>query len=310
VVHHPDVVALMARQHSLITRHQALAAGLSASAIDRLVASGAWTRVGRAVYHLAGALFTWHTRVLAACLESGPGVASHRTAAVLHGLDGFRAGPPELIIPRGGFYRPGGVRVHEVRDFDLRREVRREAIPTCGLDVVLFQLAGQVGEHATGAVIDQALRERRLSWLDLYDTMVLHARRGRKGSALFRSILDTRFGERIPDSQWNRRVADLLVDAGLPSPTLEHEIHDEAGRFVARVDLGWPRHRVAVELQSMKHHLTEEAFHLDPLRRNRLQRLGWIVLEYTWRHYVDHPDRLCAEVRDHLHLRSVVVEPR
>ena len=55
MVHHPDVVALMARQHSLITRSQALAAGLSASALDRLVASGAWTRVGRGVYHLAGA---------------------------------------------------------------------------------------------------------------------------------------------------------------------------------------------------------------------------------------------------------------
>jgi hypothetical protein len=88
VVHRPNVVALMARQHSLITRQQAVAAGLSTSAIDRLVASGAWTRVGRSVYHLAGAPFTWHTRVLAACLESGSGVASHRTAAVLHGLDG------------------------------------------------------------------------------------------------------------------------------------------------------------------------------------------------------------------------------
>jgi hypothetical protein len=54
----------------------------------------------------------------------------------------------------------------------------------------------------------------------------------------------------------------------------------------------------------MKHHLNERAFHLDPLRRNRLQRLGWLVLEYTWRYYVDHPAQLCDEVRDHLTART------
>src|SRR5690606_31971428 len=213
---------------------------MSTSAIDRMLASRRWTRVGRSVYHLNGAPFTWHTRVLAACLE-GSAVASHRSAAVLHGLDGFRSGPPEVIIPHGAFYRRTDVRVHEVRDFDLRNEVRRDGIPTCGIDAVLFQLAGFAGADATSAAIDQTLRETTTSWPDLYRTLTLHARRGRKGSTLFRAILDARFGERVPDSAWNRQVADLLVDAGIPTPVLEYEVLDHRGLLVARVDLGWPQ---------------------------------------------------------------------
>lgn len=297
----PAVAATMARQHGVITRQQARECGLSDDQIKRLVRAGHWVPLGHGVFRLAGAPFTWHTKVMAACL-GGRAVASHRTGAVLHGLDGVRPGRPEVIIPRGQHYRPADVRVHEVRDFDLRNEVQIAGIPTCGLDVVLFQLAGVVGREATGAAIDQAIRERTLDWFDLYQTLTRHARRGRKGSALFRAILDARFGERVPDSRWNRQVAELLVDAGLPRPTLEHEIVDHLGRFVARVDLAWPDRMVAVELQSMRHHFTEDAFHRDPLRRNELL-LGWIVLEYTWRFYVEHPAELCEEVRTTLAAR-------
>lgn len=292
----PEAAAIMAAQHSLITRSQSYDTGLSPGQIDRLVRAGMWQPVGHSVFRSTAAPFTWHTKVMAACL-GGRAVTSHRTGAVQHGLDGFRRGRPEVIIPRGRHYRPRDVRVHEVRDFDLRNEVPINGIPTCGIDVVLFQLAGFAGLEATGAGIDQAIREKKVDWLDLYETLTLHARRGRKGSALFRAILDVRFGERVPDSRWNRQVADLLADAGLPRPTLEHEITDHLGRLVARVDLAWPRQKVAVELQSMKHHFTERAFHRDPLRRNELLRLGWIVLEYTWRFYVEDPAKLCDEVR-------------
>jgi hypothetical protein len=300
--HRAEVARIMARQHALVTRAQARACGMTDRAIDRMVASGAWTNLGHAVYHLAGAPFTWHTRVMAACL-GGSAVASHRTGAVLLGLDAFSPGPPEVIVPHGKHFRPEGVRVHEVRDFDLRDERRLHGIPTCSPDTVLFQLAGLVGWEATGAAMDSAIRQGLTDWPALYRALTLHARRGRKGTVLFRTMLDTRWGTRIPDSRWNRQVADLLIDAGVEAPVLEHEIYGPDGELVGRVDLAWPRQMVIVELQSMKYHLNERAFHADPLRRNQLQRLGWLVLEYTWRYYVDHPARLCEEVRDHLAAR-------
>lgn len=35
---------------------------------------------------------------------------------------------------------------------------------------------------------------------------------------------------------------------------------------------------------------------MDPVRRNRLQLLGWIVIEVTWRRFVNAPETVVAEV--------------
>ena len=40
----------------------------------------------------------------------------------------------------------------------------------------------------------------------------------------------------------------------------------------------------------------EGAFESDPVRRNRLQLLGWIVIEVTWRRFVNAPQEVVAEV--------------
>ena len=39
---------------------------------------------------------------------------------------------------------------------------------------------------------------------------------------------------------------------------------------------------------------------MDPIRRNRLQLLGWIVIEVTWRRFVNDPESVIAEVREAL----------
>ena len=38
----------------------------------------------------------------------------------------------------------------------------------------------------------------------------------------------------------------------------------------------------------------------DPVRRNRLQLLGWIVIEVTWRRFVQAPESVIAEVAEAL----------
>ena len=85
------VAMLAARQQGLVTTRQANAAGFSNASIHHRVESGIWSRVDHGVLRVSGAPFTWRTRLLACCLASG-GVASHRSAAVIHGLDDFRAG--------------------------------------------------------------------------------------------------------------------------------------------------------------------------------------------------------------------------
>src|SRR5262249_9693064 len=95
------VHALAARQHALVTRRQAIAAGLTADAVARRVRAGLWVVAAPGVSRLAGAPRSWPQRALAAVLSAGPGaVASHRTAAHLWGLDGFAApGRIDVTLP-------------------------------------------------------------------------------------------------------------------------------------------------------------------------------------------------------------------
>jgi very-short-patch-repair endonuclease len=109
--------------------------------------------------------------------------------------------------------------------------------------------------------------------------------------------LTEKYGEPVvPDSAFERMVEQLLLDAGIRRPVLQHEVYDEQDAFVARLDLAYPDRLVGVELDGRRH-IEDAAFERDPRRRNRLTALGWTIYHYTWRHYVDHPELLCAEIR-------------
>ncbi len=84
-------------QHGLITTQQALAEGLSRSAIGRLVENGVWLPTHPHTFRLREVVPSWEQQVMAACLWGGPtAVASHRAAARLLGL-GLDHSPIEIM---------------------------------------------------------------------------------------------------------------------------------------------------------------------------------------------------------------------
>ena len=77
------------KQHGLLTREQILACGLSDGDIRGRLKAGIWQRAYAGVYRVAGSRQTREQAVLAACLAAGgKALASHETAAELHGLPG------------------------------------------------------------------------------------------------------------------------------------------------------------------------------------------------------------------------------
>jgi hypothetical protein len=107
---HPTLPALMANQHGLFTRRQALAAGVDARWLDRAVRVGTFVRVWRGVYCLAEhweALARWEDRQVqrdrAARLRvSMPHVASHHTSGLLLGMGLLHPPTPLTHITRPG----------------------------------------------------------------------------------------------------------------------------------------------------------------------------------------------------------------
>jgi len=106
----PGVLGVMATQRGLITRAQAVHAGLSPERIDRLVRAGTWVAVRRAVYAerpLWDDLTEWEARQLlrdrAASLRiTKPHVLSHTSSALELGLAILRPGVSMTHVTRRG----------------------------------------------------------------------------------------------------------------------------------------------------------------------------------------------------------------
>jgi hypothetical protein len=244
-------------------------------------------------------------KVHAAVLAGGDrALASHRAAGALWGLDGFRRGRPEISVPRHRKPEHLPVRVHESTDLDLACPTTVQGIPTTGILRTLLDSGLLIGAAALEHAVEQVVRETRFEWPDLYDVLTTHSRRGRNGCGSFRAVLDERFGEKVvTDSVFERLVRNLLQDAGIDPPVSQHPIYDGA-TFVAEVDLAWPSLLVAVELQSKKHHLNTARWERDMERLNHARLLGWNVLEYPWRFYVERPAQMVRQIVRALSQRS------
>ena len=292
--------AKMRRQYGLVTREQALDAGMSPQQIQRRITAGRWRRAGPGVYLSCAQFVNAHTRLLAACLSCA-GAASHRSAAALHGIDGFKLGRPEVTTVRSrGRFADGlgsGIIVHRSVQMDAADMERRLAIPCTGLARTLLDLAAVLSRSRTEQALDAVLRSGRLSCDDLADALDVHAGQGKTGVSCLRAIVDERIGAgEVPLSDWSRWVGDLLHVHGLPRPVFEYRVLDGAGVLVAQVDLAYPDRLVAIELDSIRWHHNRESFVNDRRRRNRLTTAGWNVLTFTWADYSQQPEALCATV--------------
>ncbi len=98
----PTVDAIIASQHGLVTRPQALAAGLTRGQIAHRLVTGEWVRVRPQVFAHRAHRPSREQALLAVVLALGDGAAvSHRAAVALWGLRGFPTAALELSRPGG-----------------------------------------------------------------------------------------------------------------------------------------------------------------------------------------------------------------
>lgn len=80
--------------------------------------------------------------------------------------------------------------------------------------------------------------------------------------------------------------------------------------FSARVDLGDPLHRVALEADSFEHHGFRAALVRDCRRYDELVVRGWLVLRFAWEQVMFEPEWVADVVVAALRLRSPVGQNR
>ena len=267
-----------------MTRAQALAV------MSRGDTSTGWLRsrdalepVRRGVYRMAGVPETWEQQLLAACLAAGPEArASFRSAAALHGLEGFvRDTLRDHALRCPAVDRSRG-------SSSTRRPCSTSSTSPGSSDIPVTSVARTLCDLTAGhATVDRSsarsTRRLRRKLVRLEDIVARRrtARRARP-SSVHGDARDPRpspSGLRPGESDPERRIADLLVRAGLPEPTMQHPVEVGGRRY--RIDLCYPEHRIAIEYDGWEFHSGRQAFDDDRARANDLVLLGFVVLRFT-----------------------------
>jgi hypothetical protein len=278
------VAELAASQHGVFTRTQAADRGLTARQLKTQSATTLFEEPVGGVFRVRAAPRTWHQQLLIATLCPPGFYAGFLAAAYLHRLDGVHDPPtPEIIGPRR-CRRVGGIDVlqHWVEPLDDDDLVVVDGIPCTGLARTVVDVCG-LGDHKLAArvVDDFDRRGSSLNWLRL-TTERLH-RPGQSGTGVVFELLDRRQrGGRVPDSWFERLVAQCLHMPGLPPWVRQHEVRDSDGRVVARLDLACPALLLGVEAHSKQFHFGQGAEALDQRRDNRAAAEGWDITYVGW----------------------------
>jgi hypothetical protein len=190
------VSTIAATQYGMFSREQAVVAGATSMIIRRRVQTSRWERVHPGVYRLAGVPRTWEGRALAACLVQPGTLASHLAAAHMWGCEGFPGlGVIDVVVPR--WSRPrriAGVRHHESLAFDLAGATVRRGIPVTSPARMVLDVCAVTDDFRALAALDEVRRLQLATWPELWECLVLHARRGRNGVARFRAAIHLRSG--------------------------------------------------------------------------------------------------------------------
>ncbi len=277
----PDlaIAALARRQHGVWSRQQALAAGLSPTMIRTRLRHGTWVPLDAAVYAHIVSDPTWERSLMSAIVAEPWAVASHRSAAVLHELEGFRPGRPEITIPSAANARSRLAIVH--RGVDVRT-MRVRGIPAVALDQVFVDLSQVAGMARVRDALAQKAAAR--PWLvdAVRDRYCLLAPRGGRNLRPLRDVLDGfGTGELPTTSQLEAVLREVAARPGVPRVQWEAPF---PGRQpgAQRVDGLIPAWSVVLEGDGRAWHTRVEDFERDRRRDAEAAAAGFQTLRFTW----------------------------
>lgn len=225
---------------------------------------------------------------MGAVLACGPtALLSHRSAASLWGILPLSPYPPDVTTARRCHSRPRiGLHRSQLHSED---GAVRDGIPVTSVARTLLDLAEVVRPEQLGRAVEAA---ERMGLFDLRAVERLIARsHGRHGLRALNAALENYRPLPFTRSELERRFLDLCEQAGLPRPA--------ANLFIAgaEVDMSWPDHRLALELDGHDSHRTRAAFERDRVRDASLQLAGYRVLRITYRRLEQEPGEVVSAVR-------------
>ncbi|MFD3746672.1 DUF559 domain-containing protein [Nocardia sp. NPDC058633] len=203
----------------------------------------------------------------------GEGVLLGRSAAALLGSAFVDADQPvEIALPRHRRPAPGITVVQARIGRSDRCEV--DGYPVTTPSRTAFDLACRLPRDRAVPALDALCRATGLDPSTALAFADVHQRV--RGSARARAVL--RLVDPGAESPPESLTRLLLIDHGLPAPTTQLVVRDTGGAFLARLDMGWERWRVAVEYDGAQHWTDSAQRTKDIDRHAILAEHGWSIV--------------------------------
>ena len=270
---------VLEQQLDVISRQQALAAGLTKHALaHRIRPGGPWRGLLPGVYMAATGAPTTLQQEMAALLYAGPGSVITGPAALRsHHIRTELTEFVDVLVPSARQRRDTNfVRLHRTSRMPARiweAGPVRYAMPA---RAVADAVRGMPSLRDVRAVVADAVQRDKCAISSLATEL---SQGPAKGSVLFREALaDVADGIR---SAAEGDLRDLLARSGLPMPLFNSSLYDERGNFVARPDAWWPAHGIAVEVDSREWHTSPEDHAKTLARGRRMARYQIVILRFT-----------------------------
>jgi hypothetical protein len=278
------VAELAASQHRALTRRQAAELKFDRSRVATAKRRGWLEEPYPGVLVMTGSPQSWHQHLMAATLAAPFAVASHRSAARLHRMDGFTTCDVGEVSVLRGRRRPNPqcAITHQVAALDGCDLVTVDGIRCTGLARTVADLGSLTEPLAVRrALTDLRRRGTSLRWIQLTADR-LH-RPGQRGTGvLLRQLATIPYEGRVPDSWFEELLALCVADPAVAPVECQYPIRDAQGRIVARTDIGIPSVRLGLEAHSRKFHFGPDAEPLDEQRDLRAAACGWELLYLGW----------------------------
>jgi hypothetical protein len=282
------------RQADLITRAQALSAGLTDDALrHRLRVGGPWRAVLPGVYHAQTGSLSAAQREIATVLYAGPDcVITGQAALEYQGVSASGCEFVDVLIPHSRrLMSVGFVRTHRTILMPERPVVRSGIRWAPAARAVADAARSGLGEREVRALVADSVQRRACTIGQLGTEL----RSGpHRGSRALRAAL-----EEVADGVASAAEGDLrrLIKSGrLPEPMYNPSLY-LGSEFLGRPDVWWRDAGVAGEVDSREWHLSPEQWNRSMVRHDKLSAQGIIVLHFTPRRIRSEGPKVIEDLR-------------
>lgn len=300
-----QLAGIAAAQGGVVLLRQAAECGYSEDEVRSLLRRREWVRLRRGAY-MQAARFTalderarhvGHVHAVLAARAGSEVVASHVSAAILHGLDTWGLPLSEVHVTRtsGASRHEGGVHHHraELAPPDV---VECSGLPTTSSARTVLDLAREAPFEPALVTADCALHRGLVTTEELRSEL----QRYRTWPGARRASRVVYLADGRSESVGETRSRVLFLGQGLPTPCLQALVVDSHGD-ARRVDFLFKAQRTIVEFDGrLKYGRTADeaadALVAERLREERLLEAGFEVVRLTWRDLLT-PERTAARIR-------------